>query len=256
MTHITAYLSNLRRSLAELRVNVPAEVDEEYSNRHRLTAAASRFSAPSGLQIAEAWADATLNDRDPFKDPTLQATLFAKALGEHLEYQVGQVVDQRIIAALKQHADPILNQLKNVCADASAHLHAAHAVIGNVPFTAEATAAAGSYVLASWESATEAIRKIDQVNTAWHYLAQLTRFAIPDTDRPIRLCATLDVGTYDRTRRHYDVWAIIHAGHSLDLATTQAEIQARRDRIAQLRKEADEARTEEARRAVKRSFGI
>lgn len=221
-----AILSVLRATLKRLDVELPGAVAQALSDRDTLIDAANKTKPVTETQVVGAWAEAMLSGRDPLTDPDVQRLATAQALGGSIAHNVGQTAEARVVDALKANTTTILTALKTKADTAGTSLTAAYTVLGDTPLEDQATVVrAGSKALAAWESATLAVKVIQDVDLAWKQLNELTRFA-PMTEHAVRLAA-LDLHTFEQTRRRLDPWAVVRAGFTIDYAIDTATINAR-----------------------------
>jgi len=234
----------------------PKAVQDAVSVDTTLTTAAREWVG-SYTDVSRAWADAVLAGRDALDDPEVHRQTIAHVLNsQSLERAAATVSEERTVAALTATQDTILSAFKKAADKAGATLTEAHKILGDISLDAAALIfKLGATAVAAHTEALEAVRTIRAIDKGWGALATLTGFASPSTNTNMRL-ADVPLHTYEQHRRTPDVWALVRANCTVDLAITKAELDkrtARHDREREQRTATTEA---DWNRAVQRAHGI
>ena len=224
LTH--THVNQLRKTYKSIDTEFPKAVTKALADFDTITAA--RIEVPSTEAIADAIASCMLAGTDPLADPKVLRFAASRALttdrGESLGYAVAESAERHVLAAVADCADQILDDLGKAAAKPGQQLAAAFSVLGDVDLENDMLTIlkAGPTAARAWSEASEAIALLRVIDRGWHSLAELTQFA-STTSNPTLRHADLSLEQYEqvmpgRTDRPADVWAIVKAGGTIDLA--------------------------------------
>lgn len=239
-----AHVNLIRKTYTAIGVVFPKAVTKALADFDKITAA--RIDVPSTEEIADAIAASLLADRDPLADPKVLRFAASRALtnarGESLGYAVDESARRHVLAAIANAADQILSDMQQGAAKPGQQLAAAYLILGDVDLKSSTQILKmGTEATRAWAEASEALALLRTIDSGWHALAELTQFA-STTSNPTLRFADLDLDTYEqlwvngRTDRPADVWAIVQAGGTIDLAD-RVTFHERVQRIAEARVE-------------------
>lgn len=228
----------------------PEPLKQLATDAAQLQGRAREFQSSQIPDLAAAWAEATLDGRDITEDPAIIRALFLHAIGDgDLAYAAQNVVERRAITALTAIQDDILATLKAGFDQAGATLTRAYGILGNTRLDDTTTVfGLGPIAVQAHQDAVKARRTTRTIDQGWYALAELTRFADPGTEHVTRW-ADLPLTTFEQHRRSKDVWDLVAAGHTLDLAIDTHTVQERQQRLTTERAEREARPERDARKA-------
>jgi len=238
-----ANLTFIRTALSEIGAPIPAafartaDETEKILAAHRDLVQSRTFGYTA---IADAWASAVLDDRDPSTDPGIIRALVASALADgDVGYAASNTVEQRLVAELPDLLDGMMRAFQDATAKANTKLTAAHQILGDTRLDEINTLHnLGPAALQASIDVQDANRIIRVVDNAWRALAELTHFAPAGTPVLLRFTRP-DIEQWDKLRNVKDAWVYIQHGLTLELATTRAEVNSRQEHVDTTRTQRD-----------------
>lgn len=259
MTTTGMHVRFVLKALDAIGADRPTRLAAVLDDADRIRAAATSLSIDAPPLVAAAL-DALAAGRDPLTD---KAVLRA-VVGEQLRAAnltgpaLAVALDERAAAAVREDQHAILDALRAAAAEAGATLTAAHAVLGNLELTdADRVAYLGPNAVEHWQAARSAAATLDAVLTGWRALAELTRFAHPNTPvTQVLADMGMNVPTGPGASKP-DAWTLVRHGATIDLAdgpavaARKARIKAEQDERTRAQASTDPWRNEPKRRAVR-----
>ena len=158
---ITAHLGIVSGAIKAAEAVWPKPVAQALADRDRLATAAANLPPVTYGDLHAAMAAALLDNRDPFTDDKVRRLVTGFAIiGESsrgVTYGVQQVAEARIVDALTEHADKILQAFKVAVDTAGEVLREAYTVLGDVDlYQADVILKRGAKAAAAWTNINNA----------------------------------------------------------------------------------------------------
>lgn len=240
---VASNLSMLTTAMRAAEAEWPKPVATAIADRERLTAAASAVEAGTHAELMAAAASALLDGADPLTDEEVVRLVVAKVLagdaGQGLALGVAVTAESRVVAAIIDNAEDVLDGLKKGIDAAGAVLAAAYEVLGHSDLSDSASILKlGPAAATAWAEARAAVKTIRIADDAWYALANLG--AAPTSGTPIQRLADVSLEQFDKWRNTSDVWEFVGAGIAIDYAD-RTTIKEREQRVNAERTERDTA---------------
>lgn len=224
--------------------DIPDAITQAIDDQNRIVQVARQMrSNTSGYgALADAWANAVLDGRDPADDREVFRALLGASLAEgDIEYAATNAVNSRAIEHVKEIQDDILKIFKDAFDAAGRTLAKAHGILGSTRLESSNTIfELGPVAVQAYQDANEARRLTRVIDMGWNGLNALTHFAPGTAERSVKW-ANPDINTWEKVRRMKDTWDMTIAGVTLDLAIDSATITERWGRLNSERTERDTA---------------
>ena len=235
MSNLAAFLGLLRRAMKAADANFPKPVATALADRHKIAERVSALPTGSHQAVMSAVAAALLDDRDPLDDDQVRRMVIARSItGEStqtLAYGVEKSAETRIIDALTEHADDIIDNLKRAVDTSGQTLAHAREILGDTDLgDSAAILKLGPAAARAWAEARDARQQIRVIDKGWFVLGHLTCVVSPDTAPTIRLAA-VTLEQYEALGHKADPWSIVRHGATIDHAT-RTTIPERHQRLA------------------------
>lgn len=210
----------IRQHFPHLGIELPrglaadlAEIDRVFGSQDVLTS--------SRRTLAEAVADALAAGKDPATDKAVLAHLAREQMRlMNLDGELADVAEDRRAAALRSHADAILELLAEVVDRADETLEEARDGIAGLDLTDdERVGAMAPHQMALWGRAREALAHVERVVQVYAMLLGACGFGIVPPHRRPLVIAELSLAELNALGHQPHATAAVHAGHRLSLAT-------------------------------------
>jgi hypothetical protein len=233
------YVDLIRSAMRTCGADFPPAVAKALDDRDRLAQLTPGMRSPSMKELDDALFAAILEGRDPFADETVRSIVIAQAIGGNsgsmIEQHVETAAQQRIVDAMTDTADEIINTLKTVADAAGRELASAHRTLGDLDLTnSTAVLKLGVDAAEAWAGALKALKTLRTIDKAWFTMTVLTH-CVGDIAPSLRL-ADLDLDTYQAVGRKAEPWDLVRAGATIDLATATTA----RERVARINTEREQ----------------
>lgn len=221
---IAAHLSVLNAALRAAGADYPKAVKKAFTDRDALRSGVAPLAKIRRADVIAAAADAILAGTDPLTDRAVVRLGIASLMtGDSFDIELTMTrhADDRIAAVLTTEAPAVLDSLRSAALTHGRALTDAHAILGDTPLSSSATILSlGPVAAEAWAAALRSSKAVNALDAGWVALADLTRFANPSALKIHRLA---DVSLDDRERLGHnpDVWTLVQAGATIDLATAE-----------------------------------
>lgn len=249
MTFRNQNLNFIVSALKAIGQPIPDALTGAIDERKRIAEAVNDYRGTGYVAMAEAWANAVLDGRDPAEDREVFRAFLASALteGGDLEYAAGNAIDKRAERSVSDTQTELLKTFKKAFDKAGKTMRDAHAILGNVDIDdTTAIFQLGPVAVKAHQDAQDARRIVRAVHQGWVGLNGITHTMSTATERAT-LWADIDIDTWERTRRLKDGWDMTTAGVTLNLAIDNNTIRARQERLHAEREERETRQDTEAR---------
>jgi len=236
MSSTTAHLSMIRQAMTAAGGTFPKAVAQALDDREKLTEGAAAMTSPSPDAIAAAVADALAAGRDPLDDEAVRRLATASVLcgtsGNALTGGVARATEARVVQALTDDVDAILDTYGTAVYEAGQVLTAAWRILGDLDLSdSAAVLKMGPDASRAWTDAREAQARIRTIERGWYALAEVTRFASSTPVAQTLRLANLSLEQVEHVvGRKAEPWAIVRAGVTIELADRES-IRARVERL-------------------------
>jgi hypothetical protein len=209
-----------RQHFPKLGLEFPAELTAELDEIDHVFANQSIITF-SRRALAEAVADALAGGKDPATDKTVAPHLArAQMQGMNLDGELAQVGEDRRAAALRRHADSIIDSLAGVVDRADETLEHAREQIPGLDLTNdERVRSMSPEQMATWGRAREALAHVGHAAQLWTMLVSACDLLTVQPHRRPLVIAELSLPELDALGHQPHATAAVHAGHRLSLAT-------------------------------------
>lgn len=220
---------------------MPTALSTAIDDQQRITAKVRevRQEAQGYGALAAAWANAVLDERDPYEDRDVFRAVLSTALATgDIEYAAVVAVNQRAVTDVKKIHGDILKTFKKAFDQAGRTLKNAHDILGNTNLEDTTTIfQLGPVAVQAHQEAQEARRLVRVIDRGWLGLNALTSFAGTNDAEHVTRWTDSNIDTWEKVRRLNDGWQMTVAGCDLNLAIDADTIRERIERLAREREE-------------------
>lgn len=255
---ITAQLSILNAAMTAAGAKYPTAVTSAKRDRDRALEAARALPAVTRDDITRRATTVLMEGGDPLSDPEmLRLTLAAQLLGDFgIERAISAHAEDRIVAALTEHAAPMVAALCKAADRAGAELtRAAQTLKGADLGALESILGLGPDGAEAWANAKRLVTTLRTLEGGWQAVAELTRFA-DSRGLQIHRLTDVDLSTRAHLGNAPGPWAIVQAGATIALPPDRDTLEARVDRHNSERAVEAATARQSFREGYRRSHGI